>query len=122
MKQFPLETPLRPREHRERRPLQPVNEQPLVPTEAQRQMDAVQAGLDAIVIEEELLYAALAGGATLGDCDVTKFKSIDARRALLRGRAAVVNQELCAAGERVDQERRKLAECLTGYRRAGAKK
>jgi hypothetical protein len=122
VKQFPLETLLRTREHRERRALQLVNEQRLALTEAQRQMDAVQARLDVILNEEKRLDDWLAGGPTLGDCGVTKFTSIDARRGLLRERAVVVNQELRVASERVDQERRKLAECLTGYRRARAKK
>jgi len=122
MKAFPLETLLRTREHRERRALHAVNEQRLLLAEAQRQLDAVQARLDVILNEEKRLDDWLSGGASLGDCDVTKFTNIDERRALLRERAAAVNEELRAASDHVDAERRKLAECLAGYRRARAKK
>jgi len=122
MKVFPLETLLRTREHREQRALQAVNDQRLVLTEAQHQMDAVQARLDVIVNEEQRLDSWLADGASISTCDVTKLTNIDERRALLRERAAAVNEELRVAREHVEQERRKLAECLSGYRRARAKK
>jgi hypothetical protein len=122
MKAFPLETLLRTREHRERRALQAVNEQRLVLNESQRQANEVQARLDVIINEEKRLDDWLAGGASLGDCDGTKFTHIDERRALLRERAAAVSEELRVANDLVDVERRKLAECLAGYRRARAKK
>jgi hypothetical protein len=122
MKAFPLQTLLRTREHREHRAMQVVNDQRIVLARAMRDMDAVQARLDIITNEEARLEQWLAEGPSLGDCGVNKFTGIDERRGLLRERAAAVNEELCKARERVEQERHKLAECITAYRRARAKK
>jgi len=122
MKAFPLQTLLRTREHRELRALQAVNEQRLALGEAEQKMDAVQARLDVVLNEERRLDDWLAGGPSLGPCEVSRFTNIDERRALLRERAAAINEELRVARENVEAERHRLAERLTDYRRARAKK
>lgn len=122
MKTFPLETLLRTREHRERRALQEVSEQRIVLGQAVAAMNAVQSRFDELVREDVRLASRLAEGASLAECGVDTFTTIDKRRALVRERAAAVNEELRAASARVDEERRKLADRLLGYRRARAKK
>lgn len=122
MKPFPLETLLRTREHRERRAMQAVVEQRAALAVCVREMEAIRARLVVITSEEARLADGLAAGPRHGEYDITRLTSIDDRRALLREQSAAVQAELRAASDKVDEERRKLADCLYGYRRARAKK
>jgi putative cell wall-binding protein len=120
MKPFPLEKLLRVREHREQLALQLVNEHKAALGARLAEVQAVRDKLTAVENEERMLIERMATSKAVTNS--VGLAGIDARRALLRDKKVVINEELKEAQDALEEARQTLARSIHAYRQARAMK